>query len=369
MLVRVGAALSGVGLVFTLVNRVSLGRLLADGVAVDEPVTVLVPARDEAARVGGLLGDLRAQRGVPQMRVFLLDDDSSDRTFEVASAAVEGDPRFVVLRGVGGPPAGWVGKQWACARLAEAAGAADGVLVFLDADVRLAPGTVVAAVGALRSSGLGLLSPWPAQVAGSWAERLIQPLLAWSWAASLPVVAANRSLLASTAVACGQFLVVDAAGYRRVGGHGAVASSVTEDLALARCLRRSGARTAVLPVGSLASCRMYCGAAEVDAGYARWLWSSYGGVVGSAAVAGVVALAYLVPPVAVVTGRGRRWGVAGYAAGVGSRLLARSMEGGPVDVVAALAHPVSVVGYLVLLARSHCAHRRGRTVWRGRRLC
>ena len=367
MLVRVGAALAGIGLGFTLANRLTLRRPAPGGV-VSEPVTVMVPARDEVSRVGALLDDLRAQRGTPAMRVFVLDDDSSDRTFEVAAADVADDPRFVVLRGVGGPPAGWVGKQWACARLVEAAAAAEGVLVFVDADVRLSPDALATAVGSLRSSGSGLLSPWPVQVAGTWTERAIQPLLAWSWAASLPVTVANRSLRPSTAVACGQFLVVDAGAYRRVGGHGAVASSVTEDLALARALRRSGTRTAVLPAGSLASCRMYRGAAEVDAGYSRWLWSSYGGVVGSVAVAGLLALAYLVPVVALVTGRGRRWGVAGYAAGVASRLAARSLEGGPLDVVAALAHPLSVAGYLVLLARSHRAHRRGRTVWRGRRL-
>ena len=366
MSVRVGAALAGVGLGLTVLNRLSLRRPVSGEVC--EPVTVLVPARDEAARVGALLADLCAQRGVPALRVFVLDDDSSDRTFDVATAAVADDQRFVVLRGAGGPPPGWVGKQWACARLVEAAAAAAGVLVFVDADVRLAPDALAAAVGSLRSSGLALASPWPVQVAGSWTERAIQPLLAWSWAASLPVTVANRSLRPSTAVACGQFLVVDAGAYQRVGGHGAVASSVTEDLALARALRLSGARTAVLPAGSLASCRMYRGAAELDAGYSRWLWSSYGGAAGSVAVAGLLALAYLLPVAAVVTGRGRRWGVLGYTAGVASRLVARSMEGGRVDVAAALAHPLSVAGYLVLLVRSHRAHRRGRTAWRGRRL-
>jgi glycosyltransferase involved in cell wall biosynthesis len=338
------------------------------------PITVCVPARNEADRLPDLIADLRAQRGIPDLRVLILDDDSTDGTAEVATAAIGRDPRFEMHHGTGDPPHGWVGKQAACAHLAELADARTGTLVFLDADVRLAPDALAVAARARRATGAALLSPWPRQVAESLPERLMQPLLCWSWAGTLPMPLANASTRPSTAVACGQFLVFDPSGYRAIGGHAAVAASATEDLALARALRRSGAHTVALPAGDLASCRMYRGAAELDAGYTRWLWSAYGGVPGSIAVGSILAFVDLLPAIAALCGRGRvrAYGVLGYSAAVSSRVLARSMETNsapnPAETLAALAHPVAIAGYLLLTIRSHRAHRHGTASWRGRPL-
>ena len=55
------------------------------------------------------------------------------------------------------------------------------MLVFVDADVVLAPHAVAASVALLRWAGLDLVSPYPRQLAVTPAERLVQPLLQWSW--------------------------------------------------------------------------------------------------------------------------------------------------------------------------------------------
>ncbi|QXQ15732.1 glycosyltransferase [Skermania piniformis] len=340
---------------------------LRPGAAVLEPVLVCIPARDEAHRLPDLLADLQRQRGVPRLRVLVLDDASADGTGELARRTTARDDRFEVLTGSGEPPPGWTGKAAACARLAEHARPTE-VLVFLDADVRLTDQAIAAAVARLRRRGTGLVAPWPRQDARTPAERLVQPLLAWSWSVSLPIRPANRSRRRSTAVACGQFLVFDPTAYRRVGGHAAVAGSVTEDLDLARALRDAGVSTELVAANGLASCRMYRDAAELTRGYSRWLWSAYPGPA-HAAVTALLTLTYLVPPLAALTGAGptRRWGVAGYTAAVGSRLLARRLEGAGWDPAAAL-HPVSVLAYLLLGARSRRAARTGRLTWRGRPL-
>ncbi|MFD6160364.1 glycosyltransferase [Nocardia sp. NPDC060256] len=371
--VRCGAGISLLGAGIALYNRVTVRQLVNTAVEVIEPVTVCVPARDEAARLPGLIADLRAQRGVSRMRVVILDDASGDDTFATAIDAAGGDPRITVLRNDTEPPPGWTGKAAACARLAESVDTP--VLVFVDADVRLAPGAVAAAVTELRRQRVALVAPWPRQRADTVAEALVQPLLCWSWAATLPIALANRSLRPSTSVACGQFLVFDTAAYRAVGGHAAVAASVTEDLDIARTLRRAGQPTTLVAAGRMASTRMYEGAAELDAGYTRWLWSAYGGTIaGGAAVGTLAALAYWIPPWAAVGGRGavRRAGAVGYAAAVTGRLLARSTETSgplsPADVLAALAHPFSVLAYLLLWARSQRARRRGALRWKSRAL-
>ncbi|WP_369797498.1 glycosyltransferase family 2 protein [Nocardia sp. CNY236] len=338
-----------------------------------EPVTVCIPARNEADRLPDLIADLRAQVGIPRLSVRILDDASTDDTSAAARAAIGDDPRFTVLRTTGDPLPGWTGKTSACARLAEEVSTP--VLIFLDADVRMAPTALAAAVTVLRRNTLALVSPWPLQVAGSAAEALVQPLLCWSWMSTLPIAAAERSLRPSTSVACGQFLVFDTARYHAIGGHTAVASSVTEDLEIARALRRAGARTTVVAAGRLARTRMYRDIAEVDAGYTRWLWSAYGGsAAGGTTVALLCACTYWIPPATALFGAGalRRTGALGYLAAVGGRLLARSTEtGGPltrIDVLSAVAHPVSIGAYLVLWTRSRRAHRRGTTRWKNRRL-
>ncbi len=377
--VAAGTAIAATSAVLTAVNRVSVPMLRPGRTTVIEPVVVCVPARDEAARLPGLIADLRAQQGVPRLRVLILDDRSTDGTYAAAVDAIGDDDRFSVIATESEPPAGWTGKAAACARLAESAGAtgdsahgAARALIFLDADVRLAPGAIAAAVTELRRTGAGLVSPWPFQLSGTAAEALVQPLLCWSWAASLPVRAANRSTSPATAVACGQFLVFDTAAYRAAGGHAAVRTAVTEDLALARATRRAGHRTVLVTAGRQARTRMYAGAGELDTGYTRWLWSAYGSPAGSAAVAALAVLAYGVPPLAafLATGRTRRWGLAGYACAVTGRLLARSLEsGGAVagtDLAAALTHPLSVGAYLTLSARSHLRHSAGTLTWKGR---
>ncbi|WP_245717592.1 glycosyltransferase [Nocardia jejuensis] len=422
-----------------LVNRLGVRQLHGGAHTVIEPVTVCVPARNEAERLPELIADLRAQQGVPRLRVLILDDASTDRTYAAAADAIGHDERFTLLHNDSDPPQGWTGKTTACARLADFAGFgvdetgragtapgefraegdapearpesvialltrqpgtgddpaatrrgrhrraddtppdledrdAPGALVFLDADVRLEPGALAAAVGELRRARAALVCPWPAQQAETGAERLVQPLLCWSWASTLPVPVSNRSLRPSTAVACGQFLVFDAAAYRGIGGHLAVADQVTEDLAIARELRRAGRRTTLVAAGRLARTRMYRGAAELDTGYTRWLWSAYGGPAGSLAVGGVAALAFWAPPLAAILGRGpiRRVGLLGYTAAVTTRLLARSTETGTrpdrTDLLAALAHPASVAAYARLSARSHRAHRHGALSWKGRRV-
>ncbi len=345
---KIGVWVAGAGLALAAWNRLTVARL-TPGVAVLDTVTVCVPARNEAQRLPALLADLRAQVGVSRLRVLVLDDDSTDGTYDAALDAIGDDPRFEVHRGAAAVPDGCTGKAAACAQLAELAGDAT-TLVFLDADVRLTPHALAAAVTQLRRSGVSLLSPWPTQLSGSVSERLVQPLLCWSWASTMPVRLANSSLRPSLAVACGQFLVVEGFAYRQVGGHAAVAAAATDDLALARLLRHNGFRTAVVSAAGMASCRMYAGSAQVDAGYTRWLWTT-------PLLSVLLAVLYLLPTA--------------YPAAVLSRLLARSIEAEKLsgaDVVDALAHPVSMGAFTRLQVLSRYRRRRGTLEWKGRRL-
>lgn len=369
-LVATGSLLAVFGTAHAWANLRRLRVPPADPPPVAERVNVLIPARNEAHRIAPTVRSVLDQLGLSDLRVEVLDDASSDGTADVVHRVADGDPRLSLR--TGSPvPDGWWGKTWACHQLAagvvddEAGGGAPAatvapavrtVLVFVDADVVLAPHAVASAVSLLRWSGLDLLSPWPRQVATTAAERLVQPLQQWSWLTTLPLRVAERSSRPSTVAANGQFLVVDAAAYRRAGGHDAVRGEVLDDIGLARAVRASGGRTSVADGTSLASCRMYDGWPGLRDGYGKSLWSAFGSPAGAAAVLAGLGLAYVLPPVAAL--RGSRVGLAGYLVAVAGRALVARRVGGRVWPDS-LAHPASVGLLGVLTVTSLRARRRG----------
>lgn len=366
----------------TVLVAVNLRRLLvpdvdavAAGATVDERVSVLLPVRDERANVQACLRALLASRGVPDLEVLVLDDGSVDGTLELVREVARTDPRVHVLRplvdGADGaqappaddPPTGWLGKPWACARLADAA--TGSVLVLVDADVVVAPEGLAATVRLLRDAALDMVSPYPRQVAVSRAERLVQPLLQWSWLSTVPLWVARRSSRPSLAVANGQLLAVDAPAYRRSGGHGAtsVRGSVLDDVELLRAVLRAGGHGTVADGTQIATCRMYQDWGQLRDGYDKSLWSAFGSPAGALAVATGACAVWVVPAVAALAGS--PVGMVGWASAVAGRAAVARRVGGRVWPDS-LAHPVSVAVAAGLVLDSLRRHRAGSLRWKGR---
>lgn len=349
-----GSALALAGAVHAAGNA-RLLRRPGDDDAGTPPVPVLVPARDEADDIAGCVSSVLGQPGL--LELIVLDDNSTDAT---APRAEQAGARVLS----GAPlPEGWLGKPWACAQLAAAADPAAEILVFLDADVRLEPGALRRAVGLLERTGLDIVCPFPRQEAHGVAERLVQPLLQWSWLTTLPLRVAERSPRPSLTAACGQFVVVRRAALHRAGGHAAVRAQVLDDIALVRAVKAIGGRGGVVDGSALARCRMYRGWAELRDGYAKWLWSAFGSRSAAGAVLAALALVYVLPPLVAL--RGSRVGWVGYAGAVASRVVAARASGGRALPDAA-AHPASILVLGYLTVRSVAEHRRGALRWKNR---
>lgn len=357
------AAAAALGTVQAAVNSRLLRIPATEPAPTDSFVAVLLPVRNEAAQVRACLTRLLGQERLPQLRILVLDDCSTDETAAVVADVAAGDERVRLLAGAQ-PPAGWLGKPHACAQLVAACPDAD-VLVFVDADVLLEPLAVAAAVALLASLDTDLVCPFPRQLADSRAERLLQPLLAWSWLTFVPLRVAEASSRPSLAVATGQFLAVRRDAYDRAGGHESVRGTVMEDLALARNIRRAGGRTTVVDGTALAQCRMYRGWAELYPGYTKSLWSAFGSPAGAAGVLAASATVYVVPALAAAAGS--RTGLVGYLLGVAGRVVTARRTGSRVWPDA-LWHPASVTAAGCLTAGSLWQHRRGRLAWKGREL-
>ena len=132
-------------------------------------VSVLIPARNEERAIGALVESVLLSRGV-EFEVIVMDDGSTDRTSAIVRKIAERDAR-VRLEGAPALGSGWNGKQHACWHLARAA--ANDVLCFVDADVRLEPEAIARMAAFLHGNDAALVSGFPRQVTETWLEWIL----------------------------------------------------------------------------------------------------------------------------------------------------------------------------------------------------
>ena len=246
-------------------------------------ISVVIPARDEAHRLAGVLEPLRDAPGV--VEVIVVDDRSSDGTADVArelgATVVDGAEL----------PRGWVGKPWA---LQQGLVAARGdIVVFLDADVLPHPGLPAAVTELLapqrdverqlraeaapaegqtadRGDGEPARVERPVDLASAQlgftcpgvGQRVLHPALLTTLIYRLGPLDTTDRIPAATAAINGQCFAVRRDALISAGGFALVCSAPTDDIALARALAAAGWRIAVADGSSLGTVRMYESAAE-----------------------------------------------------------------------------------------------------------
>lgn len=228
-------------------------------------VSILIPARNEEENIAACVEAALASKDAA-IEVVVLDDHSDDRTAPIVEALARADPR-VRLERAPPLPAGWCGKQHACHVLAQRS--LYPVLLFIDADVRLAPKAAGAAAGFLLSRDIGLASGFPRQLTEGAAERLMIPLIHLLLLGYLPVALMRRRFDVGLGAGCGQFIIVRKDAYLRAGGHAAIRTSLHDGLKLPRAFRRAGIRTDLFDATGLAACRMYKGGRALWSGFAK----------------------------------------------------------------------------------------------------
>ncbi|MEO5721204.1 MAG: glycosyltransferase family 2 protein [Chthoniobacterales bacterium] len=226
-------------------------------------VSILIPARDEELNIREAV---EAALANPGAEVLVLDDGSTDLTKELVHEIAAREPRLRLVHGA--PlPAGWCGKNWACAQLADTA--TRPFLLFVDADVRLAPEAAASLAAWLRASGAQLASGVPRQLLKTFSERLLIPLIHFVLLGFLPIDRMRRTRHPAYAAGCGQLAIADAIAYRAVGGHAAIRDRIHDGLALPRRFREAGFQTDLFDATQLATCRMYRSDLAVWAGLSK----------------------------------------------------------------------------------------------------
>ncbi len=346
-------------------------------------VSLLIPARNEAAVIGRTVAALLAQNH-PHFELILLNDGSEDDTAVLAQNAAQQDPRFRIIQGQ--PlPAGWLGKNWACHQLSQAA--QGDLLIFTDADVEWQPGALAALVAyfvnrkpssvirksltnlELRITGHGLrttdlLTIWPTQITHTWAERLVVPGMALAILAYLPILPVHFTRWPAFAAANGQCMAFRRDAYTTIGGHAAVRDNIVEDVALARRIKQAGLRLRMADGNRLIACRMYDGWTAVRDGFAKNILAGHGNSVPFLLISTLFHwLVFLFPWVWLAL-TGSLWALALVLVGVGVRLgTAVFTHQRPHD---ALLMPLTVLLFTRITAQSIIWHFRGGPQWKAR---
>jgi 4,4'-diaponeurosporenoate glycosyltransferase len=328
--------------------------------------TVVVPVRDEAARLPDLLAALSRDRAAGgQWELVVVDDESTDDSAAIAAAA---GARVLAAS----PPRGWNGKAWAC--WLGARSAKGQVLVFLDADTRPEPG-FVGYVATLAAAIGGMVSVQPCH----YVERTYEQLSAL---ANVVALMAGTGVVAPGArgwwrgpVGFGPAIAIPVEQYILAGGHRSARAAVAEDLALAAAVHAAGFPVAAYGPGGDTpgiSYRMYpCGPRQLVEGWTKNLAEG----------------ARSVPPLRSALVATWVAGAASAAMGVGGALLGRSRPGyavagyalfaaqtsvlvrkaGRFHPATGLCYPLPLATFVVLCLRSALSRLTGRgTRWRGR---
>lgn len=343
-------------LLISLFNYYTI-RIPKNSAPVKASVTLLLPVRNEEGNITECIASLKSQSGVQNLKFIVINDQSTDKTSELLTSAIANDSRFTVLN-TDGPRTGWLGKVSALQSGYEAASAE--FLVTLDADVRLRHDALCCAINQISELNLDFLSPYPRQEARTIAEKLIQPLLHWSWMSTIILRLAEKKPQPSTAVANGQFFIARKSALDAVGGFQSVQNQILDDIEIARSLIKSGFHGVVTEGADIAHTRMYQNFSEIREGYGKSLHKAFGGKVGALVATAFIAMTGILPFILAL--RGSLVATITFTMIVFTRALsALRAKSNPLF---ALLHPISSALLIYLIAYSW--RKRGTVQWKGR---
>jgi hopene-associated glycosyltransferase HpnB len=234
-------------------------------------IAVVIPARDEAAVIGDTVRSLLGQSCAEQIRIFVVDDHSSDGTAEIALQAALASGRVDAVTVVRGSalPVGWTGKLWAVQQGIEQAGRLNPEFLLLtDADIRHAHDNVATLVAIAESGTFDLVSFMVKLHCESLAERLLIPAFVFFFFMLYPT-AWIRDQRRRVAGAAGGCMLMRPQALQQAGGMPAIRDRIIDDCALADAVKRSGGRVWLGVTPDTMSTRRYESFGEIGRMIAR----------------------------------------------------------------------------------------------------
>jgi GT2 family glycosyltransferase len=360
-LLKLVEAARGLGRVANLANP-ELDRSPAG----DPRVTVVVPARNEAAGVGACVESLLRQ-DYAKLRIIAVDDRSTDATGAILDTlAREHGGRLAVLH-VASLPAGWLGKTHAMALAARQAMAdhEPEFLLFTDADVVFRDDAIRRALAHAVATGADHFVTMPTTIRKTAGEGMLLAYLQVMalWAVRVWRVGDEDSV--GDAIGVGAFNLMRTAAYRELGGFEAMPMEILEDLTLGRRVKRARMRQCVATAPGMVCVHWAAGAAGILNGMTKNIFAVFRfRSVLLLAAAGAIALGCIGPMVFLALPGTRAAGVVALGSVVGLyRLLSRT-NGIPARYAALFPVAAGLVVFAMLRSML-LAVGRGGVTWRG----
>jgi len=260
-------------------------------------VSVIIPARNEAGNIGPCIDRVLAQTWT-DLEVVVLDDASDDGTADEIRSRAEKDGRVRVVQGQARPD-GWMGKVWACNVAQHQARGT--VLLFIDADVRLAPEAVRQSRAYLLQNELGALSAFGKLELVTFWEWVVQPVVGGLILSNNDPREVNDPAKKDKVMANGQFIMATREAYDRVGGHASIRGEILDDVSFARRCKAEDVPYHMVYGRELYSCRMYTSLGEIWSGWTKNLFAGLDYRLGATlAICGLLFAMNVLPLIALV---------------------------------------------------------------------
>jgi hopene-associated glycosyltransferase HpnB len=267
-------------------------------------IAAIVPARNEAELIAPVVTSLLNQRVA--MPVFLVDDESTDGTADVARRAAEkaGKAGALIVIQSKPLPAGWTGKLWAMHQGIERARALNPAwLMLADADV-VHDAETVANLGCIASQGhYDLVSFMVKLHCESLPEKLLIPAFVYFFFMLYPPAWISDTRR-STAGAAGGCMLVRSEALERAGGLEATRGALIDDCSLARLLKQHGGRLWIGLTDQSQSLRRYETFSDIERMVSRTAFNQlkHSSLLLLSTIAGMM-ITYLAPPLLLTGNR------------------------------------------------------------------
>ena len=333
-------------------------------------IAAIIPARNEADVIGRAITSLLTQQFDGDVRLFVVDDNSTDGTANATRAAagmLGATSRVTVISG--SPlPSGWTGKLWAMQQGWQAASQVNpNYFLLTDADIEHPPGELARMIAHAEQGNFALVSLMVKLRSDTLAEKFLIPAFVYFFFLLYPParVSDSRSRVAGAAGGC---ILIRTDALERASGFSAIRDRVIDDCALALRVKQSGGRVWLGVSKSTRSIRGYGTFANIRSMIAR---SAFHQLRHSALLLvlcfGGMLLTFVAPLVCVFAGdRGVGWiGLAAcvlmFTTYVPTLRLYR------INPLAALSLPLAAIFYLEATIISAIRYWRGRGgEWKGR---
>ncbi len=268
----VALVLSGLFLLLAVCNVIEMRGNTKKPVLTEGPmVSVLIPARNEEANIEKCILSLVNQT-YQNYEILVIDDNSTDNTFGILEKLSR---QYVNLRIFRGQPLkeGWFGKPYALQQLAEKARGE--ILLLTDADTIHVPTSVSWAASNVNKKA-DLVSGYVGQELVTFGEKITVPLMFMLTGFILPLTLNRLRKTAVFSTAIGQYIAIKKDVFLTCGGYEAIKDKTTEDIYLARYIKKQGYKTKFLDISDQVSCRMYEGYMKGVEGIGKNIFDFFG---------------------------------------------------------------------------------------------